>query len=189
MILRIPLIIVGLLTVFSIAGCDKKEGDSSNGWLTLFRKPAPESDFRVELLDAGKGVTIVEYVGSKREIIIPSKIQNKPVIQIGKEAFRAKGLIRINIPYGVITIEDGAFRENQLASVTIPNSVAYIEDNAFYSNPITDITIGADVGIECCCSFGGDGFTVTYYNDGQIAGKYTRPDTNSTTWIKKDNRN
>jgi hypothetical protein len=178
-------------------------------------KADPETDFKAKPVDGGKGVEITEYLGSKFEVVIPSKIQKLPVVSIGKDAFREKNLIKVTIPNSVKEIGEGAFAGNQLTSITIPNSVKEIGEGAFFDNQLTSITIPNSV-----TKIGGDAFTNnqltsvtiganlkfnspfitwtligyedlskgfegTYNNGGKLAGTYTRPNTESQTWTKK----
>lgn len=55
-------------------------------------------------------VTITAYKGNGGNIIIPSEIEEKPVIVIGSSAFKdCTNLIDIKIPDSVITISHNAF--------------------------------------------------------------------------------
>jgi hypothetical protein len=101
----------------------------------------PESDFKAEPIDGGKGVRIVEYIGSKFEISIPSKIQKLPVTHIGSQAFQNKNLIKVVIPNSVTFIENSAFANNQLTNISIPNSVVNIGDSAFANNQLSSVKI------------------------------------------------
>ncbi|MCL1958406.1 MAG: leucine-rich repeat domain-containing protein, partial [Spirochaetes bacterium] len=86
-------------------------------------QPNPESEFATRAINGGKGIEITKYTGNKKQVVIPSKIQEIPVTVIGEAAFREKKLTGVTIPEGVTVIEDRAFSKNQLTSVTIPNSV------------------------------------------------------------------
>jgi len=76
-----------------------------------------------------------------------------------------------------------AFFGNQLTNVTIPNSVTKIGDRAFVNNQLTSITIGANVDI---LRDDNDGFKDSYYDNRRTGGTYTRPNTSSKTWTKKE---
>ena len=99
----------------------------------------PESDFKAEPIDGGKSVLIAEYVGTKWDVRIPSKIRKLPVTHIGRRAFFGKNLTSIIIPNSVTTIEVDAFANNQLTKVTIPNSVTFLA--GFSGNQLTSVTI------------------------------------------------
>lgn len=59
-----------------------------------------EKDFRITR--EGSGVSIIDYLGSKKEVRIPSRIQNLPVTGIGERAFQ---------------------QYDEITSITIPKSV------------------------------------------------------------------
>jgi len=81
----------------------------------------PESDFRVEPVDGGISVRIVEYIGGNWEVRIPPRIRNLPVTHIGERAFHETNLTSVTIPNSVIEIGVWAFKNNQLTSAIIPN--------------------------------------------------------------------
>jgi len=67
-----------------------------------------ENDFDVDITE--NAVTISLYLGSKKEVRIPPRIQNLPVAVIGREAFtRYTILVSVTIPNSVTSIEKGAF--------------------------------------------------------------------------------
>lgn len=85
--------------------------------------------------------TIEKYTGSSGKVIIPQKIDGKPVIKIGKKAFAGSsifwwtsGITEVIIPDSVTEIGAEAFRYGNLTSVTIPDSVTTIGENAFKNN-------------------------------------------------------
>jgi len=124
-----------------------------------------ERDFMVER--RGNGVTIIDYLGTKNEVRIPTRIQNLPVTGIGENAFQeydeitsitipnsvtkigdqafsgCYGLTSIAIPNSITSIGDGVFDGcESLASVTIPDSVTSIGRHAFYDcTSLVSITI------------------------------------------------
>ena len=63
---------------------------------------APESDFSAKVINNGRGVEIIKYVGSRQTVNIPPTFEGIPVTSIGDEAFLGN---------------------TSLASITIPNSV------------------------------------------------------------------
>ena len=78
--------------------------------------------------------------------IIPSSYNGLPVTSIGEGAFHGcPRLTRVNIPDGVVNIEDFAFMDcSNLTSVTIPDSVICIGEGALYGcTRLTRITIKA----------------------------------------------
>lgn len=92
-----------------------------------------EDDFKISRVDGGKSVIITKYRGSKNEVHIPPKINNLPVIGIGREAFFAcNSITSVTIPDGVTSIEGQAFACcNNLATVIIPDSVTSMGHSVF----------------------------------------------------------
>ena len=94
--------------------------------------------------DNGSDITITGYTGSDTDIIIPSNIIGKPVVEIGDNAFKNNTtLTSVIIPDSVTIIGSSAFYGcTGLTSITIPNSVTSIGNYAFvYCSSLTSITI------------------------------------------------
>ncbi|MDR1507197.1 MAG: leucine-rich repeat domain-containing protein [Treponema sp.] len=104
----------------------------------------PAKDFKRKANDQG-GITITGYVGQSQTVVIPGKLDGKPVTEIGGQAFGSGGghpsLTSVIIPNSVTKIEWYAFYSNLLASVTIGNSVTEIGPGAFFANQLTSVTI------------------------------------------------
>jgi hypothetical protein len=163
------------------ADSDKKDNVSASGGKIQY---APEGDFRTKEIDGGKGIEIIKYIGDKGEVNIPPKIRDIPVTEIDNSAFAKKNIISVIIPNSVTTIGGFAFEDNQLTSIIIPNSVNDIGRDAFTGNPLTSITIGAGVTLRTH-RITQDDFGKIYYEGGEAAGTYTRPDASSDDWSKK----
>ena len=89
-----------------------------------------------------EGISIERYnVDGGTNVVIPSKIDNKDVVEIGINAFYELDLANVIIPDTVKAIATCAFGGNQLTSVTIPESVAFIGIEAFANNNLVNINI------------------------------------------------
>ena len=108
---------------------------------------APSTDFKFVRNATNDGITITEYVGSNKEIIIPARIEGLPVTTIGDEAFSNKQLTSIKIQEGVREIGESAFYRNSLTYVSIPSSVEIIGAAAFHNNQIHTLLLGNNVKI------------------------------------------
>ena len=76
--------------------------------------------------------TIVSYGGAKKEnVVIP-----EGVVGISNLAFFNTGLISVDFPSTLTTINAEAFRGNRLTSLTIPVSVTSLASNAFNENQL-----------------------------------------------------
>ena len=94
------------------------------------------------------GNTIVKYVGTEREIIIPSSMDGRAISKIGDKAFyNHSELINITIPNSVTNIGQRAFSDcTSLINITIPDSVTTIAEDAFFNcEDLTTVTIGRGV--------------------------------------------
>ncbi|WP_167485732.1 leucine-rich repeat protein [Geobacillus kaustophilus] len=90
-------------------------------------------------------VTIFRYIGTDKDVVIPSTIDGYSVVEIAENAFLNSGIRSVVIPEGVKLIGDQAFMGNELTSVDIPGSVTRIGDWAFFDNDLTSVTIGSSV--------------------------------------------
>lgn len=92
-----------------------------------------------------QGCTIKKYTGPHEgEVVIPARINGKPVTEIGFKAFyECFGLTSVNIPHGVTEIGDLAFYFCiDLTEVIIPDSVTTIGVEAFgFCDHLTSVAI------------------------------------------------
>ncbi|HHY71932.1 MAG TPA: leucine-rich repeat protein, partial [Bacillus bacterium] len=89
--------------------------------------------------------TIINYIGTDENVIIPETINGVSVVKIGNSAFKEKQLKSVIIPNSVTIIGNEAFSGNELKEVHIPNNVASIGDKAFEYNHLKNITISDSV--------------------------------------------
>ena len=130
------------------------------------QKANDPSDF--DIMDHGTWIEITGYRGVSNTVVIPNRINKKPVTGIGNEAFMGRreqqeqrlpgGAISIRttyhgtltsviIPSSVIEIGNAAFCGNDLTDVTIPDSVTTIGTQAFMANELTSIKIPSSVKV------------------------------------------
>ena len=87
-----------------------------------------------EYVKENGGITITKYNGKSKSPQIPERIDNLPVLQIGKRAFADSSINCVTIPSSCKTIDWFAFYGCfSLTSVYIPDSVSIIEYGAFDS--------------------------------------------------------
>ena len=91
----VVLLLLALVLLLSVFGCSAKS--------------SPIEDFEYEIEDGN--VIITEYIGVDRKIIIPSKIEGRPVSTIGEYAFSEYDLTSITFPKTVTCIEEFAFSD------------------------------------------------------------------------------
>lgn len=115
-------------------------------FVSLGSLPNPESDFMYTV--SNEEVTITKYIGTKKDVVIPSTIAGKPVVQIGisttnenQGAFANAEITSVEIPNGVKKIGDYAFFNNKLTNINIPNTVTSIGVHGFSWNNLTHVEI------------------------------------------------
>jgi type II secretory pathway pseudopilin PulG len=116
--------------------------------------PNSPEDFDVAQNTDG-GITITNYKGTRKHVVIPDTLYGLKVTRIGEGAFNRKGLLSVVIPNTVTVIgsggandtisfttsNSGVFRGNPLTEVIIPNSVTTIGQEAFRDCQLTEVTI------------------------------------------------
>ena len=102
----------------------------------------PSSDYEV----AGLNVTYENI-----DVVIPSQIDGKTVVEIGDNAFfdsntgDGLGITSVVIPNTVVYIGRNAFRKNELTKVVIPSSVIQMGEYAFADNKLTDVELSDNI--------------------------------------------
>ncbi len=131
-IITIILSILLILTLcFSLCAC----GQSAS----------PIEDFEYEFTDGT--VTITSYIGADLEIVIPDKIEERPVTVIGEKAFQEYDMTSIIIPNTLTLIEERAFDDcKQLEKIDIPDSVTEISSYAFCGcENLKEVNLGSEL--------------------------------------------
>jgi len=82
-----------------------------------------------------KGVSITGYDGKERELIIPEKIEEKPVYKIVKKAFlSSKSLLEATLPDTIEVLEEWAFAYcSSLEKVSLPKKRLVLGKGVFFS--------------------------------------------------------
>ncbi|MFF2179475.1 InlB B-repeat-containing protein [Lysinibacillus sp. NPDC058147] len=111
--------------------------------LPVYANSDSEEDYVT--MDVDKGVSIWRYKGLSKDIVIPSEIKGKPVVEIGGFAFSDMSLKSVKIPSSVTTIGFKAFNNNLLENVEIPLGIKNIGDHAFSVNNLTSVEIPSSV--------------------------------------------
>lgn len=115
-----------------------------------------EDDFGFTVNDDFTEITITEYKGTRRDVVIPESIQGVPVTRIEEKAFweyRNSG--HVGLPNG----SEGPLITHNITSLVIPEGVKVIEADAFYGHrALTSVTLpkGIYVGAD---AFNGCGLT------------------------------
>lgn len=120
--------LVMLVIILMLTGCTKS-GNGGNKPSNV-RKENPASDF-VYHVSENKAL-IKEYKGKGKDVVIPEKIEDSPVVAIATGAFASTDIESVDIPDTVTTIFDLAFAPcESLHTVKMGNGVADIGSGAF----------------------------------------------------------
>jgi hypothetical protein len=110
---------LALIAALALAGCSKKAGAQTSGG-----KESPTSDFKYDLTADKQGILIKGYTGDGGKVVVPAKIEDMPVLEIGDSAFyQKKSIISITIPNTVRKLGTRAFASTGITSFTMPDSV------------------------------------------------------------------
>ena len=98
-------------------------------------EPNPASDFEYQVNSAQTGILINKYVGSSSYVIIPSHIDDLPVLSL-------KGVPDEQYP---TSIAEGVFEDKDIQSVVIPETIKVIGYKCFYNcQSLTSFTVAAN---------------------------------------------
>lgn len=87
-------------------------------------------------------ITISSYTGSAEELVVPSEIDGKSVVSIGKKAFyQNKSIIKITLPDTIKTIDDYAFASTTISECNIYEGLETIGEFVFQFSDIKDIIL------------------------------------------------
>lgn len=99
--------------------------------------------FRYRLLEDGSA-EILKYVGKELQLVVPESLDGHPVTSIGEEAFYnfRYSMENVTIPATVTHIGSGAFAMTDLAEIEIPAGVVSMDENPFgYCTELKTITV------------------------------------------------
>ena len=102
-------------------------------------------DFSVRLDKDGKGVIILKYTGSARDVTIPTSIEGYPVTAIYEDAFVETNITSVVWPRTITHIAAGMFNGTPLRKITLPNTLVRIERGAFSNTQLTEIILPASI--------------------------------------------
>jgi len=114
---------LALVFIFAITGCSKTNAQSGGGG-----SGSKAPDFGYVMTEDGTGIKITYYTGEGGKVVIPAKIENFPVKEIGED-FPFLGINR-----------------NTVTSIVIPDSMEKIGRNAFEKcGELTELIIPASI--------------------------------------------
>ncbi len=127
-----------------------------------------------EWTDGEEGITITNYSSScPKDVSIPSKIGDRPVVAIGVGAFRKKGITNVSLYSGVNSIGYAAFQGNNMNTVKLSRSIKTVDDYAFYNSNIQNLIMSEGITSIGSWSFANNKICkVTFPNTLKTIGSY-----------------
>lgn len=120
----------------AVIGGDTGNKVGGGGGAVLLPEATATVDF--EVVDVTGGVAIKKYLGSNPDVVIPSQINNKTVVEISASAFANKAIESVLIPSTIKKIGARAFDSNQLTEIDLSN-VEEIGEYAFTNNKLKSV--------------------------------------------------
>ena len=125
----IVLLLVVTLLLVAFSGCNNSKktpinNESTNNVAGEQNQPAepnPASDFEYETNSTQTGILINKYIGSSEHVLIPSYINDLPVLSLRGRAYAQQPT----------AIEEGAFEGTEIQTVVIPDTVKVIGYKCF----------------------------------------------------------
>ncbi|MBE5927906.1 MAG: leucine-rich repeat domain-containing protein [Lachnospiraceae bacterium] len=129
-----------------------------------------DGDYNYNLNGDGTTVTLLGYMGSATEVVVPKTLGGYPVTAIETYAFAATAVKKVTLPEGLVEILDNAFMEcKMLEEVVLPSTLKFIGVESFLQcDKLKSITVPESV---TTISFRGLGYTwVTSMECGLLSG-------------------
>lgn len=96
------------------------------------QKANPASDFEYELDSTGTGIRITKYKGTSKDVIIPSMIEDLPVVHLGGNSFEDSKIVSVIIPNSITLIGGYCFSKcKYLEKVTLPKGLVSLYGYCF----------------------------------------------------------
>ena len=133
---RILAVLLSALILANVTACNNSTSDQESGSTTEASQqelqPTPAEYFEYTENEEG-GITITKYIGKDSNVVIPDAIEDKPVTQIGIEAFRSNLVVSLKMPDSITKIGGGAFDTcDKLEEITVSNNLESIGAYAFH---------------------------------------------------------
>lgn len=87
---------MAVLSIILLSGIDTVQAVAQN--------VSPASDFECDLNGDGTGVVICKYKGQRKDVVIPSSIEDIPVVELDVSAFSGTDIVSVVIPNSVTDI-------------------------------------------------------------------------------------
>lgn len=79
--------------------------------------------------------------GSPKELVLPNQYLGRPILSIGRDVFKNKGLTAVSLPRSLEEIGYGSFEGNSISTIELPKTLRRVGNQAFYKNQLAEIKI------------------------------------------------
>lgn len=125
---------------------------------------------------------ITGYIGSDRDVIIPSTLGGYPVQRIIEPIFANNlQLDSVTIPEGVSALASGAFSNSSVKTINLPSTIKYLSNNTFRKcQQLREINVSEGSSDYCCIDgnlYNKDQTKFYFYASGKEERVFTLPST------------
>ncbi|MBR5110085.1 MAG: leucine-rich repeat protein [Clostridia bacterium] len=106
-----------------------------NGRAKLYAQWAKWSEEENFDWEENETVSLTGYRGQEETLVLPARINGKPVTRLAAGAFTGCKAKAVILPPSLETVEDGAFEDCEIQSLTLFDNIVSISDGAFVSCP------------------------------------------------------
>ena len=146
------------MVIIACSGGNKSSGGSggsSSAKSSDSSKPRPASEFSYDLTENGKGILIKGFTGGGGVVVVPEKIEDMPVVEIGVGAFNGQTSTTDYVAFSDTGGRDGVTREANnkagITSIVFPKTVTKIGGGAFAYTALTKFDMPdsvTEIGLE-----------------------------------------
>jgi len=143
----------------SLQASSETESAKSSSAVTSDLNIKSNDEYKYEIVD--NSVTIVEYIGSAKDIVVPDTIDGYSVKVIGEYAFWGRhGIKSLQLPDSIEVIEKSAFEQTGIKKFVFPPKVTVISESVFYESELGSVVLPEHVKV-----IEGGAFGLTYITE------------------------
>lgn len=134
---------LSLIAALVLGGCNTTP--AAPGTPDVSETPSPDYEYQTYNLEGVDYITLTKYIGEATDVVIPTKIGDLAVTEIGMECFAGTSVVSVTVPDAIQVIDTSAFANcAALTTVTLPENMLYLGAQAFMGcTSLKEITLPA----------------------------------------------